>query len=91
MRAKFEEGRYQERLRSGNLSPIVRDDKHPAPPHQPFCTRSQMIEYQNRQGRKVALVHQYLRPDGTVGASGKPDPKAIWTSRRYYYVSRKAD
>jgi hypothetical protein len=27
--------------------------------------------------RRIALVHQYLRPDGTVGASGRPDPKAI--------------
>jgi len=25
----------------------------------------------------VALVHQYLRSDGTLGASGQPDPKRI--------------
>ncbi len=25
--------------------------------------------------KKVALVHQYLRPDGRIGASGMPDPK----------------
>jgi hypothetical protein len=28
-------------------------------------------------GRMVAEVHRYLRPDGTIGASGVPDPKRI--------------
>ena len=28
-------------------------------------------------GSEVARVHQYLRKDGTLGASGRPDPKMI--------------
>jgi hypothetical protein len=27
------------------------------------------------EGTQVAIVHQYLLPNGTVGASGRPDPK----------------
>lgn len=28
-------------------------------------------------GEFVALAHRYLRPDGTLGASGLPDPKRM--------------
>ncbi|MCY4437144.1 MAG: hypothetical protein OXE05_07405 [Chloroflexi bacterium] len=37
-----------------------------------------VIYYEDLQGenlRPVALVHQYLQPDGKVGGSGRPDPK----------------
>ncbi len=40
-----------------------------------MCTRSQLITYFDADGRRVAIVHQYLRRDGTLGASGLPDPK----------------
>src|ERR1700677_1729111 len=53
---------------------IIKDD--PGPSHQPYGTRSQSVQYYIF-GRRVALCHQYLRPDGTFGASGKPDPKMI--------------
>ncbi len=36
--------------------------------------------------RKVALVHRYLRPDGTVGASGMPDPKELLDDDVIYFV-----
>jgi hypothetical protein len=28
-------------------------------------------------GEPVAIVHQYLLPDGRLGASGRPDPKQV--------------
>jgi len=28
-------------------------------------------------GYQIAVCHQYVLPDGTFGASGKPDPKMI--------------
>lgn len=31
--------------------------------------------YLDADGNQIALVHQYLRRDGTLGASGLPDPK----------------
>jgi hypothetical protein len=46
------------------------------PSHQPVGTRSQSIPYL-LNGAKIAICHQYLLPDGTLGASGLPDPKLI--------------
>jgi hypothetical protein len=36
-----------------------------------------MVEYLDPSGDRVALVHQYLRTDGRLGASGRPDPKWV--------------
>lgn len=37
-----------------------------------------MIRYRDRTGKTVAMVHQYLRPDGTLGGRGRrPDPKYL--------------
>jgi len=44
---------------------------------EPRGTRSQTIRYADSNGQWVAVVHQYLRPDGTLGATGKPDPKRL--------------
>jgi len=32
------------------------------------------------------MVHQYLRPDGTIGSSGKPDPKRILVGNKLLAV-----
>lgn len=43
-------------------------------PNIPEGSRTQIWHYLSRDGRKVAVVHQYLRPDGFLGAYGRPDP-----------------
>lgn len=43
----------------------------------PWCTHSQMIRYYDEKDQWVVEVHQYLLPDNTIGASGKPDPKRL--------------
>ena len=62
---------------AGALSTQVRRDSHPSPPRagEPLCTRSQAVAYLDSDGKQIAIVHQYLRRDGTLGASGLPDPK----------------
>lgn len=40
-------------------------------------TRSQVLRYLDAEGRWLVEVHQYLRPDGSLGASGQPDPKRL--------------
>ena len=42
-----------------------------------YCTRSQMVRYFDGNGEQIAVVHQIRNPDGSVGASGKPDPKFL--------------
>ncbi len=41
----------------------------------PLGSQSQIVAYRIPGVGKVALVHQYVRPDGTV--RGKPDPKYL--------------
>lgn len=38
---------------------------------------SVMLSYHNENGDEMARVHQYQRPDGSLAASGKPDPKRL--------------
>jgi hypothetical protein len=44
--------------------------------NQPVGTESQIVYY-SRDGMPVAIVHQYVLPDRTLGASGRPDPKWV--------------
>ena len=64
----------------GHLSPTMLRHAHlkdPAARGEPSCTHSRIIRYLDATGNWVAEVHQYLRPDGTRGGSGKPDPKRL--------------
>jgi hypothetical protein len=47
---------------------------------------SQIIEYFDAEGTRVALVDQYLRPDGTLGGSGRPDPKRVLVGNEEWFV-----
>ena len=80
LRKMFNNGGYWEQVKRGILRPRIISNNHPSSPlaKEPFCTRSQYIIYVDRNGRKVAGVHQYLRTDGTIGASGRPDPKRLY-------------
>ena len=41
-----------------------------------YCTRSQIIRHRDGS-RTIAVMHQIRNPDGTLGASGLPDPKYL--------------
>ena len=42
-----------------------------------YCTHSQLVRYFDSNGEQIAVVHQIRNPDGSIGASGKPDPKFL--------------
>ena len=47
---------------------------------QPPGSRSQTWYYYTKKDKKwerIAVVHQYLRPDGCIGGWGRPDPKWV--------------
>lgn len=91
MRAIFNEGRYWERVQSGEFRQVVREQRPaPAEAGQPEATLSQSISYLDHQGAEVARVHQYLRADGSIGASGRPDPKRVLKDGVLYRLARKA-
>jgi len=75
----FNAGDYEGRVAAGQLSRRLVSDRHPTSPRAevPYCTRSQLVQYQDATGTEVATAHQYLQPDGTLGASGRPDPKRV--------------
>ena len=50
-------------------------------------THSEIIYYFDAANRKIAVVHQYVLPDGTLGASGRPDPKELLVNGTLYRVS----
>jgi len=91
MRAMFNEDRYWERAQGGEFTQAVREER-PAPPEsgEPPGTLSQSISYLDRQNEEIARVHQYLRADGSIGASGRPDPKRILKDGVLYRLLRKA-
>ena len=93
IRRKFNESQVPRMIANGKLRPhYLRDKqledpenrKHPEPPG----TRSQTIRYSDSNGQWVVVVHQYLRPDGTLGASGKPDPKRL-RIRNTVFIARQ--
>jgi hypothetical protein len=71
-----------------DLLEVVESSGRPNPKMgQPPGTLSQRVSYWETTGtslRKVATVHRYLRPDGTLGASGKPDPKRVLHEGKVY-------
>jgi hypothetical protein len=87
IRQLFNDGQYYERSLTGEYITYMKRDSHPEPlADEPHCTRSQIVYYYNRKGEPVAIVHQYLRPDGTLGGSGRPDPKCLFTPDRIFKV-----
>ena len=79
LRRIFNERRLTEAVEAGELTIQMKRDRHPSPPRadEPICTRSQAIAYLDAEGRTVAVVHQFTRQDGSIGASGRPDPKLL--------------
>lgn len=79
---------YQSRIDSGQLAEKLLREGHPSPARsgEPPCTKSQVLAYLDAYGRKVVVVHRYLRTDGTLGASGRPDPKKLFHKGVLYVV-----
>ena len=41
--------------------------------------------YYNQAGQRVMTLQYFLRPDGTLGASGKLDPKELLVGNVMYF------
>jgi len=77
-------------LEAGELVAFVERDTVAHGSWLPSGTRSQILHYYTRDLKiKVAIVHQYLRPDGTLGGSGKPDPKQVFDDGVIYAKERQ--
>lgn len=80
IRTIFNNSQYPMLIANGHLASHTLRDSVLQNPHlrmEPPGTRSQIIRYVDLAGQWVVEIHQYLRPDGSIGASGKPDPKRL--------------
>jgi hypothetical protein len=78
VRNHFNTGDFAGALGRGELLEGLWSDRHLRKPRkEPYCTRSQVLIYWTPERTPVAMVHQYVRPDGSLGASGRPDPKLV--------------
>jgi hypothetical protein len=70
---------------------FLRNDhlKEPEKKGEPWCTHAQMIRFIDGNNQWWYEGHQYLRPDGTIGASGRLDPKRIRLDGVIYAVPPK--
>lgn len=76
IRRVFNDARIWERVQAGEYQTIIRRDSPCPYADEPPGTRAQVrliVDGNNL----VAIVHGYWRPDGTLGASGLPDPKKV--------------
>ncbi|SRR6266849_3294681 len=91
MQKMFNEGGYWDKTKTGELTTVTLEHRHPSltAANEPFWTYSQMISYRDASNNEVARVHQYLREDGTIGASGKPDPKRLCVGGTLYRLLKK--
>ena len=48
----------------------------------------EFVEYLDDQGQWIAQAYQYVKPDGSLGASGKPDPKRIRQGGKIWALMR---
>lgn len=65
------------RVRSGELAELVQSSSAPSPSSgQPHGTSSERVVYLEG-GQLVAVAHRFVAPDGSIGGSGRPDPKAV--------------
>lgn len=78
LRAMFDADQIDDRAKRGELSIEILKSNDARPGlGMPAGTKSQLIAYKDPSGAHIATAHRYLRPDGTLGASGLPDPKSL--------------
>jgi hypothetical protein len=87
---RFNEGQYWEKVTSGelvavslesNVSTLLTDETD--------TIISESLSYRDKDGNEIARVHQFRRPDGSLAASGKPDPKRLLENGILYRLEKK--
>ena len=107
MRRRFNRGKYYERMLEGKLTEVINSSNTPSfvSENVPLGSISQGFSYFDGK-QELVRGQQFIKPDGTIGASGKPDPHRIfedgiwyrtrhpakgWRQKLCYYLSDLAD
>jgi hypothetical protein len=98
LRRLFREAGYLASTLSGQfmMRPYGRQSLYQSPPvpdarePEPAGTLSGLVEITDpSNNQRIAIAHRLLRPDGTLGASGLPDPKMVFLEGIIYLQKRK--
>jgi hypothetical protein len=63
---------------------LTYDEPAPLESDQPPGTLSQIFEFYDASSTFLGEFHQYRRPDGSIGASGRIDPKQLLVANTLY-------
>ena len=90
MRDLFYENQLLQKINKHELTLVLLKERHsdPIKSGQVFCTYSQLLSIQDDKGNDIARAHQYKRPNGTIGASGMPDPLWMFIGGVIYKLKR---
>jgi hypothetical protein len=92
LRSLFNRRQLVEQAQRGEILVVtVRSYLTPPAAQQEPGTRTEKVEYYDRSGRRLAIAVQYVRPDGSLGASGLPDPKWLHDGSRVLIPSHRDD
>ncbi len=77
-RRLFNEGRYYEWMLAGEFKAIIESEiPRRRGDRRIRGSKSQVVESWDKSGVLIAPVHQYRKQDGSLEASGRPDPKRL--------------
>lgn len=91
LRRLFNEGRFIQRWRVGELSAasvwysVVKPDNPRIGPTIPLGSISQRLELYNRDRSLAAEYQRFIKPDGTIGGSGFNDPKIVVLNNKEFH------
>jgi hypothetical protein len=80
MQELFHKHQLWERIQKKEFRLVPLRERHanPLKSGQVFCTYSQIVSFRNLADDEIIRAHQYKLPDGTLGASKKPDPLRVF-------------
>jgi hypothetical protein len=78
LRHRFALEDYLNRAENSEFGCCLARERTPQGIDEPPGTRSLTVSYVNDVGERIFIVHIYLKPDGSIGGSGKPDPKWLF-------------
>jgi hypothetical protein len=88
LRRIYNHNRLWERAQSGEFEERVLSEGRPARSSaEPKDAISRRVGYFDHTGRQVAVVHEYVRRGGKLGASQQPDPKSVRIGNTIYLTS----
>jgi hypothetical protein len=71
------QGFHEALLKRTTQTTLCYDEIAPEDSGEPQGTMSQIHDYIDGSGNKIATIHKYRRSDGTVGGSGLLDPHSL--------------